>query len=381
MFLMNKTIAFLSVVLLTSGFPTNLWKSYTVPVDPALNSLKEATMEISGSEVIVNIAVLPNTAQSIILERVNATPTSPTVMVSKTIAYGFTIATGPFVSPMQNSHLVTMSKTSGSSIAFEYAKSTLNYMYNMSVSIPSAGLYVPYYDLMMFHITSESLCANPHLQGTTYLGGFNLPTSDPSNIQYMYTKDNLYHFTFYTDKNFFLRRAFNSNVNTFANGPWKFPTQIATPGTGFQCACFNTAHSSIYIVDSSGTLVHYDIALDVVTTLASTSYSDIQSCYFDANWGCLMLVRTGSRIDCFDLTDLTAYYYYNSPDTNFYIDPTHTYISMTNQNKVNLYRIANSLPCTAGNYWDSASAQCTLCPLNCSTCILAINCTTCNSGF
>ena len=189
----------------------------------------------------MNIAVIPTTAQSIILERVNATPTSPSVMVSRMISYGFTIATGPFVSPMQNSHLVTMSKTSGSSIAFEYSKSTLSYVSNMSVAIPSAGLYVPQYDLMMFHITSEALCANPHLYGTNFLGSFNLPTtSDPSKIKYMYTRDNLYHFTFYTDKNFFLKRVLNSNVNTFANGPWKYPTQIPIPGMGYQCACFDS---------------------------------------------------------------------------------------------------------------------------------------------
>jgi len=234
---------------------------------------------------------------------------------------------------------------------------------------------------MMFHITSEALCANPHLFGTTYLGGFNLPTSDPFNIKYMYTKDNLYHFTFYTDKNIFLRRALNSNVNAFASGPWTSPTQIPTPGTGYQCTCFDVGHTIIYIVDNSGTLIQYDIAADTVTTIASISYSDIQTCYFDVNWNCLMLVRAGSLIYCYDLTDKTAYYYYDSAEINFYIDPTYTYISMTNQNVVNVYRISDSVACSSGNYWDSGLVQCQACPLECVACRLATKCTSCSSGY
>ena len=78
---------------------------------------------------------------------------------------------------------------------------------------------------------------------------------------------------------------------------------------------------------------------------------------------------------------MVAYYYFDSPDTNFYIDPTFTYISTTNQNTAKMFRIVDSTPCPSSAYWNSSQVQCQPCPVTCTACILSTNCSSCSSGY
>lgn len=160
----------------------------------------------------------------------------------------------------------------------------------------SGGLFIPYYNLMVFQSTYESLFDLTQSINMSSIGDFNLTTSEPFKIKYIYTKDNLYLFTFYVDKTFFLKRTLNANIYTFANGSWKNPVYVPTPGIGYQCVCFDTNHTAIYLVDKGGSIIYYNIASNTVKTIANIGYSDVENCYFDPNFDSLMLVRTGTLI-------------------------------------------------------------------------------------
>jgi hypothetical protein len=212
--------------------------------------------------VILNAAVLPHSQTSYKLYRVNATSAFPVIMAAQTYTYAWTISGSPYMSPMKNSLLVAMVLTNGSIKGLEYSKLSLSYVATMNLDRASLGVYIPIYDLFVYHTSIEYLVYDPSIANSSahYLGSYSSPTSFPEQMKYLYTKDNLLFFTFYKDTPFFLRRTLNANLNAFATGPWVSPTQVAIPGIGYQCACFNNDHTVIYLMDNSGRMVSYVIA-------------------------------------------------------------------------------------------------------------------------
>jgi len=114
-------------------------------------------------------------------------------MVSQTYIYGSTVVGLPYLSPMKNSLLVSMKYNNGSIKSFEYAKSTLSHIANMNLDVASAGIYIPRYDIYIYHTSVEYLIYDPSIQNSSahYLGYYNPPTAFPESIKYLYTKDNL----------------------------------------------------------------------------------------------------------------------------------------------------------------------------------------------
>ena len=76
--------------------------------------------------------------------------------------------------------------------------------------------------------------------------------------------------TLYTDLNYFYVRKLNSNVDQFATN-FSNPMKIDTPGTGFQCACFNSDETIIYTLDKDSNLVQNTIGSSSVTTISRIS--------------------------------------------------------------------------------------------------------------
>jgi len=134
-------------------------------------------------------------------------------------------------------------------------------------------------------------------------------------------------------------------------------------------------------MDNSGRLVIYVIASEIVTTLATPGYPDILNCYYDVEKNGIILVRSGSNMEFFDFANMVAYGFYSTPETNFYIDPTTTYITMTINSTVNLYIMPSVAPCIDGTYWDNVLQLCASCTTGCATCTSTQICTSCTTGY
>jgi len=102
-------------------------------------------------------------------------------MVSQTYIYGSTVVGLPYLSSMKNSLLVATKYNNGSIKGWEYAKSTLSYIASMNLDVASAGIYIPHYDIYIYHTSVEYLIYDPSIQNssTHYLGYYNSPTAFP----------------------------------------------------------------------------------------------------------------------------------------------------------------------------------------------------------
>lgn len=95
----------------------------------------------------------------------------------------------------------------------------------------------------------------------------------------MATVDNLYLISLYTDLNFIYWRKLVSDVDTFAVD-YLSPHQITTPGTGFQCACFTSDQTTLYILDNDGRILALFLSNATLSIFARTNYSSVTDCYY-----------------------------------------------------------------------------------------------------
>lgn len=120
-------------------------------------------------------------------------------------------------------------------------------------------------------------------------------------MKFMATNDSLYLISLYTDLNFFYWRKLVSNVDTFAVD-YLSPRQVTTPGTGFQCACFNFDQSILYVLDNDGGIQALLMSNASLSTLTRTTYSSVTDCYYEANGGGIVFLWADSSMKFIDIT-------------------------------------------------------------------------------
>ena len=140
------------------------------------------------------------------------------------------------------------------------------------------GVYIAPYDYLIYHIENEIIVANP-LSTSVQKVNYSTPTNDILNMKLMATSDSLYLVSLYTDLNFFYWRKLVSDVDTFAID-YLSPHQVTTPGTGFQCACFSSDQSILYILDNDGKILALLMSNTSLSILTRTTYSSVIDCYY-----------------------------------------------------------------------------------------------------
>ena len=115
---------------------------------------------------------------------------------------------------------------------------------------------------------------------------------------------------FYADLAFFMVRDLLSSAAM--TSAYIAPLIVTLPVAGIQCACFNGEQDGIFILDSSGAILFYDVGTNELNILGQTSYTGITDCYYDHPSSEMALVWQGSDIKYFDLTSFTEASFHSS---------------------------------------------------------------------